>query len=143
MATQMPPRGSTFLLDTNTVAYILNGRSKTGRRHLAEIGENDRVAISAITEAEICYGLARKPEATRWRDAVEEFLAAVEILPWDSAAARSYGEIRAAMQSQGKALSAMDLLIAAHANATGATLVTSDKAFRSAKVKCVDWATDL
>jgi len=138
-------RGSLYLLDTNTVAYVLNGRSKAARRRLKGVGVDDRVAISAITEAEIRYGLEKKPEAARWKQAVEDFLAAVEILPWDSDAARAYGAMRAAMSAHGKTLSAMDLLIAAHAAAVDATLVTSDKAFRFAKGvrECVNWATDV
>jgi tRNA(fMet)-specific endonuclease VapC len=134
-----------YLLDTNTVAYVLNGRSRRARRRLAGVGEDDRVTISAITEAEIRYGLAKKAGAVRLNEAVEEFLGAVEILPWDSDAARVYGLMRAAMSAAGKTLSAMDMLIAAHAASAGATLVTSDKAFRHAKgiEEIVDWATDV
>jgi tRNA(fMet)-specific endonuclease VapC len=115
------------------------------RRRLAGLGEDDRVVISAMTEAEVRYGLAKKSGAVRLSEAVEEFLAAVEILPWDSDAARAYGAMRAAMSAAGKTLSAMDMLIAAHAASVEATLVTSDKAFRHAKglAGLVDWATDI
>lgn len=132
-----------YLLDTNTVAYIMNGRSKAARRRLAAV--DGRVAISVITEAEIRYGLCNKPEAVRWKQAVEEFLSAVEILPWDSDAAHVYGTMRSEMRAAGRALSAMDLLIAAHAAAVGATLVTNDKAFRFAPGlrECVNWASDI
>jgi tRNA(fMet)-specific endonuclease VapC len=134
-----------YLLDTNTAAYIINGRSQAARRKLAAIDDHDRVAISVITEAEIRYGLAKKPEATRWRMGMEEFLASVTILPWDSEAARVYGTMRAAMAAQGKTLTTMDLLIASHAAALGAVLVTSDKAFHQAEglFASVNWADDL
>src|SRR5258708_29558763 len=98
------------MLDTNTVAYIVDGRSKAARRKLAEVPQSFSVAISAITEAEIRYGLARKPEATRLRAAMEEFLSKVSILPWNSEVAHIYGRIRARM-SQGKTLASLDLLI--------------------------------
>ena len=137
--------GKRYLLDTNTVAYILNGRSRIVRKRLESLTEDDAVCISAITEAEIRYGLANKPHATRLREAVEDFLVAMEILPWDSDCARLYGEMRENLRSSGRTLSAMDLLIAAHAASVEATLVTSDKAFRFVKdyVALVDWATDI
>ncbi|HEX2917551.1 MAG TPA: type II toxin-antitoxin system VapC family toxin [Edaphobacter sp.] len=137
--------GTRYLLDTNTVAYVLSGRSRIARRRLEGLREDDVACISSITEGEIRYGLARKPAAARLREAVEDFLAAVEILPWDSECARVYGEMRADLTSSGRTLSAMDLLIAAHAASVEATLVTSDKAFRFVKdyVEVVDWATDV
>jgi tRNA(fMet)-specific endonuclease VapC len=135
----------TFLLDTSTFSYIATGRSAKARRMYEEVDPADTVAISTITEAEIYYGLAKKPEATRWRMGVEALLATVTILPWDSSAAREYGTMRAAMMAKGKALSAMDLLIAAHAACVGAVLVTGDQAFQHAEglYTSVNWADDV
>jgi tRNA(fMet)-specific endonuclease VapC len=137
--------GTRYLLDTNTVAYILNGRSRIARKRLESLSDDDAICISAITEAEIRYGLAKKPNATRLHEAVDDFLGAIEILPWDSDCARLYGEMRENLSSSGRTLSAMDLLIAAHAASVEATLVTSDKAFRFVKdyVGIVDWAADV
>lgn len=59
-------------------------------------------AISAVTEAELLFGAARKPEAVQLKVAVEEFLFLVEALPWDSKAARHYAEIRATLERHGK-----------------------------------------
>ncbi len=134
-----------YMLDTNTVAYIVDGRSKAARRKLAELPQSFSVAISAITEAEIRYGLARKPEATRLHAAMEEFLSKVIVLPWSSEVAHTYGRIRARMSAQGKTLSSLDLLIAAHAASLGAVLVTSDRAFQNAEglYSTVNWASDL
>ncbi len=134
-----------YMLDTNTVAYIVDGRSKAARRKLAEVPQSFSVAISAITEAEIRYGLARKPEATRLHAAMEEFLSKVSVLPWNSEVARTYGRMRARMSAQGKTLSSLDLLIAAHAASLGAVLVTSDRAFQNAEglYSTVNWASDL
>ncbi len=139
-------KGSTlYLLDTNMVGYIVSGRSQAARLTMVEMIDEFPIAISAITEAEMLYGLARKPEATRLRAAVEAFLSRVEILPWDSDAARAYGTLRARLSAAGKSLSAMDMLIAAHAVATDAVLVTRDAAFvQVASLRpVVDWATDL
>jgi tRNA(fMet)-specific endonuclease VapC len=103
------------------------------------------IAISAITEGELMYGLARKPEAVRLRAGIEALLASVQILPWDSQAARAYGTLRAQLTAAGKTLSNMDMLIAAQAMATDAILVTRDAAFSQVEAlhPVTNWATDL
>jgi tRNA(fMet)-specific endonuclease VapC len=135
------------LLDTNTLGYIVSGRSQAARAAMLEWAEQAPMTISAITEAEILYGLARRPEATRLRAAVEALLASVEILAWDSEAAMAYGtlRVRARLSAAGKSLSAMDMLIAAHAVATDAILVTRDAAFLQVEALrgVVNWATDM
>ncbi|MCU7816014.1 MAG: type II toxin-antitoxin system VapC family toxin [Candidatus Thiodiazotropha sp. (ex Rostrolucina anterorostrata)] len=85
------------------------------------------VCVSAITEAELLRGIAKKPEAKRLPIAVKEFLLRVEILPWD--AADTYAQLRSACENEGKPLGTMDMLIAAHSVAVGAVLITNDKAF--------------
>ena len=132
-----------FLLDTNMATYILSGRSPAARQTMREAQAYAKIAISAITHGEILFGLARKPEALRLRAAVDGLLGAVHILPWDAASA--YGKLRADLGAAGKTLAGLDLLIAAHALAMGATLVTHDRAFAHAAtfVEVVDWATDL
>jgi tRNA(fMet)-specific endonuclease VapC len=134
-----------YLLDTNTVGYIVSGRSRAARAAMIEGTDHARITISTITEAEILYGLAKRPEAKRLRAAVEALLASVEILAWDSAAAAAYGTLRARLTAAGKSLSAMDMLIAAHAVATDAILVTRDAAFLQMEWlrPAVNWATDL
>jgi tRNA(fMet)-specific endonuclease VapC len=135
----------TYLLDTSTFSHIATGRSPKARRMFEAVDPADTVAISTITEAEIYYGLAKKPEATRWREGVEALLGSMTVLPWDSHAARSYGTMRATMTAKGKTLSAMDLLIAAHAASVGAVLVTGDQAFQQAEDlhPSVNWTDDV
>jgi tRNA(fMet)-specific endonuclease VapC len=135
-----------YLLDTNTVSFLVNGRSPAVRTHYVEAeSQGARIAISAITEAELLFGLARRPEATRLKANFDRFFAAVELLAWDSTVARAYGDLRGELSGAGKSLALMDLLIAAHAIAAAATLVTHDKAFLEASpsLQVVDWATDL
>ncbi len=112
---------------------------------MAKVIAHSPIAISAVTEGEIHYGLARKPAATRLRAGVEALLATIQILPWDSEAARAYGTMRARMSLDGKALATLDLLIAAHAVAARAILVTRDTAFENAGAlhPVVNWATDV
>ena len=99
-----------------------------------------QLAISAVTEGELRFGLARRPEATRLRQVVEEFLLRVAILPWDSDAAHHYGHLRASLERDGQPMGNLDTLIAAHALATSSVLVTNDHAFsRIKKLKVEDW----
>jgi tRNA(fMet)-specific endonuclease VapC len=136
------------MLDTNMVSYILKGKSPKARRRLEEVSNDDEVCISAITEAEIRYGLAKRPMRVEAREEIERFLKTIEIQPWDSEAAFHYGELRAEIEAKGKSLANMDMLIAAHAAAVGAVLVTNDKAFAHADGEhglfaTVNWADDL
>ena len=132
----MPTR---YLLDTNTVSYILKGNIPRVRERLAKLAMA-QVAISVITEAELRFGVVRRPEATRLRIAVEEFLLRVDVLPWDSEAARQYANVRAALERAGASMGNLDLMIAAHALAAQAILVTNDRAFsRIKQLKIQDW----
>ena len=89
----------------------------------------ERLSVSSITQGELRYGLARKPGAVNLQTAVREFLMRVEVLAWDSAAATRYGALRAALELCGTLLGNLDTLIAAHALAMDAVLVTNDQAF--------------
>jgi tRNA(fMet)-specific endonuclease VapC len=136
---------SLFMLDTNMVSYIAKGHSKAARTRMLNLKEDEVVCLSAITEAEVRYGLAKRPEATLLRERMEWFLAAVKILPWGRDEANVYGTLRAKLESSGKTLGNMDMQIAAHAIALGAVLVTNDKAFAQVDdLRAIaNWATDL
>ncbi len=134
-----------YLLDTNTASYLISGRSPAARSSYLAMEAEAGLAISSISEAEIRFGLHKRPEATRLRSACEEFFAAIQILPWDSNAAQAYGKLRAGMNAVGRSLSLMDLLIASQALAANAILVSHDGAFKHLApfLDVVDWATDL
>jgi tRNA(fMet)-specific endonuclease VapC len=116
-----------YLLDTNIVSHLIKGHPVVSQR-IVEVPMAS-LGISVITEAELYYGLAKRPEAKRLHLVVEEFLKRVDVLPWDSAIVKNYGFIRAEMERQGKNLAPLDLLIAAHALSEDAVFVTNDKAF--------------
>ena len=98
------------------------------------------VCISAVTAGELAFGLAKRPQALALREAVNEFLRRVEVMPWDAAVAQTYGTLRAALDKNGTPLAALDLQIAAHALHVNATLVSNDKAFAQVSVLAVeDW----
>jgi tRNA(fMet)-specific endonuclease VapC len=129
-----------YLLDTNTASYAIKGNVARVREQLLKIAMAD-VGISVITEAELRFGVARLPSAIRLKDLVEEFLLRVEVLPWNSAAANHYAEIRAALERSGNPMGNMDMLIAAHALSVEAVLVTHDRVFRRVKgLKIEDWS---
>jgi tRNA(fMet)-specific endonuclease VapC len=133
----MPVR---YLLDTNSASYIIKGNIPRVRERLLRVPMAE-VAISAFTEAELRFGVVRRPEATRLKIAVEEFLLRVEVLPWGSEAAHAYAQIRAALEREGTPMGNLDMMIAAQALAARAELVTSDRVFGRVKgVKVEDWS---
>ena len=133
---KMPVR---YLLDTNTVSYIIKGNRPRVRERLLKVAMAE-VGISVITEAELLFGVARRAEATQLKVVVEEFLLRVEVLPWNSDAAQQYANIRAVLESIGEPMGNLDLMIAAHALALGIVLVTNDAVFRRVKgLKIEDW----
>lgn len=113
-----------YLLDTNICIYIINRRPPGVFDHFTglHIGE---IAISSITGAELVFGVAKSGSA-RNREALDKFLAPLEILPFDEIAMRRYGELRSHLESRGTPIGALDMLIAAHALAEGATLITNN-----------------
>jgi tRNA(fMet)-specific endonuclease VapC len=106
---------------------------------MAKVPRNS-VCISSVSEAELRYGLAKVPAATKLKTLVGRFLLAVEILAWDSDAAKHYGILRAQLERDGMTMGNLDMMIAAHALAEGCTLVSNDGAFARVKnLKLADW----
>lgn len=118
-----------YLLDTNAVSMAVHRRSSALDRRMDQIGV-DGIAISSITYGKIVYGLEWKAEARRLARSMGDFLREIMVLPWTEATGDLYGKLRADMRRSGISLQPLDLLIAAHALEAGATLVTSDVAFR-------------
>jgi tRNA(fMet)-specific endonuclease VapC len=133
------------MLDTNAVSYLVHKRSLKMKARIDALDAGDTVAISVITEAEVRFGLALKPEARTLAKTVEFVMAGLTILPWNSHAARAYALFRAENQRLGLATGSLDMLIAAHAIAAHAVLVTSDRAISKlvGDLVTVNWADDL
>jgi tRNA(fMet)-specific endonuclease VapC len=121
----MSPR---YLLDTNVISHIMQGRDALLLARLTQVPVG-QVVISSITLAELEYGLHRKGQPVRLRNALTQVLLRMDVLPWDEAVATCYGELCATLETQGINLSDFDMMIAAHAVAVNATLVSRDKAF--------------
>jgi tRNA(fMet)-specific endonuclease VapC len=130
---------SLYLLDTNTVSLSLRGQA-VGVVERLRATERDNVAISVVTAMELRFGIAKNP-TTRVRRVVEEFLNVIAVRPIDRNVEKVYGELRAALEKQGRPIGALDTIIAAHAVALGAVLVTNNrKEFRRVRgLRCEDW----
>ena len=117
-----------YLLDTNVVSHIMQGRDAALLVRLTQLPVG-QVVLSSVTLAELEYGVHRKGQPERLRNALAQVLLRMDVLPWDANAATCYGSLCATLESQGINLSDFDMMIAAHAAAVDATLVSRDKAF--------------
>lgn len=112
------------MLDTNIVSDLLRNPDGSAAKHIAEVGP-DAICVSIITAAELRYGCAKKGSA-KLLAYVEAILESVQVLAFDVPADAEYGGIRAELEAAGKTIGPNDLLIAAHAYAAGAVLVTDN-----------------
>jgi tRNA(fMet)-specific endonuclease VapC len=117
-----------YMLDTNVVSHIMQGRDAELLTRLTEVPVGQAV-MSSVTLAELEYGLHRKGQPVRLRNALTQVLLRMDVLPWDEDVATCYGEFCATLEAQGINLSDFDMMIAAHAVALDVTLVSRDKAF--------------
>lgn len=129
-----------YMLDTDTLVFVVRG-SKANRgqsshgnsarrimdRVRAHLETGARVGVSAVTVSELEYGAARSARPEKERRAVTKILAPFELFDYDAVCVpRVYGRVRRQLSSQGTPIGSMDLMIAAHALALEATLVTNN-----------------
>lgn len=113
-----------YLLDTNIVSDLIRNPQGKAAQRIAKVGE-ERVCTSVIVAAELRYGCA-KSGSPRLTKAVEDLLLELAVLPFETPADAEYGNIRASLEAAGRPIGGNDLLIAAHARAVGATMVTAN-----------------
>lgn len=113
------------MLDTNAVSLLIKD-SQPLMNKVDEVNMS-QLSISSVTLGEINFGLAKKGNL-RLQAIVQRFIRHVDVLPWDEDVADFYGKLKAELLRQGKVLSPLDMMIAAHAFAVNATLITNDKA---------------
>jgi tRNA(fMet)-specific endonuclease VapC len=113
-----------YLLDTNTVIYVLKKRPlavlKTFNTHASHM------AISSITLAELFHGAEKSARVDDNLRTIEDFSSRLELLTYGAKAAQHYGSIRTALEKKGKTIGVNDLHIAAHARSEGLILVTNN-----------------
>jgi tRNA(fMet)-specific endonuclease VapC len=130
-----------YMLDTNIVSDLLRNPQGNAAKRVARIGD-DSICTSIIVAAELRYGCL-KSGSRRLVKAVEDLLDEITILPFDVPADARYGEIRSKLEVSGQPIGSNDLLIAAHAQAVGAIVVTAntDEFKRVAGLKVENWLT--
>ena len=116
------------MLDTNVISHIMQGRDAELLARLTQLPMG-QVVMSSVTLAELEYGLHRKGQPVRLKNALTQVLLRMDVLPWDEQVATCYGEFCCTLEAQGIKLSDFDMMIAAHAVAVNAILVSRDKAF--------------
>ena len=113
-----------YLLDTNIVIYVIKRRPLQA---LEIFNRNaGRMAISAITLAELQHGAEKSSNPAANLAVVEDLCSRLEVLPYGAKAAQHYGSIRATLEKQGQTIGVNDLHIAAHARSEGLTLVSNN-----------------
>ena len=113
-----------LMLDTSIASAIISQRVDLDRR-LEQLAQADW-CISAITRAELKFGVIRRPAATKLARLVDGFLQAARTEPFDERAADEHGRLRAELERQGIGIGVADELIAAHALSLGAAIVTDN-----------------
>lgn len=113
-----------YLLDTNIVIYVIKRRPLPALEIFNQ--QHGRMAVSAITLAELAHGAEKSSDVARNIAVVEDFMSRLAVLPYDDKAAWHYGNIRAVLEKQGQPIGINDLHIAAHARSSGLTLVTNN-----------------
>jgi tRNA(fMet)-specific endonuclease VapC len=128
-----------YMLDTNVISDLIKNPKGKAAKRIARVGENN-ICTSIIVAAELRYGCARKG-SDRLLKSVEDLLAEIDVLPFESPADVEYGNIRSELENAGKPMGANDFLIAAHAAAVNATIVTAnvDEFKRVRGLKVENW----
>lgn len=113
-----------YLLDTNIISSLIRDPAGPAARHVERVGHR-LICTSVIVAAELRYGCARKGSA-KLSAKVASLLETIPVLPLDIPADKAYGGIRAELDAAGEPIGGNDLLIGAHAQALGLTLVTDN-----------------
>ena len=106
-----------YMLDTNILIKLKD------RMRLEKV---DDICISAITYAELEFGVSKSQNQEKNRKAPLTVMSGITVVPFDADAARTYGDIRASLESKGNMIGPNDTLIAAHAKSLNLTLVTNN-----------------
>ncbi len=119
--------GQLFMLDTDTCIFLMRGESLALAARVQSVPLQQQV-MSAVTFAELTYGVQASAAAKRKQNqsVLDRLVLHLSVLDWPQDAAKHYAEIRADLKKRGAQLGAADLMIAAHARAMGAIVVTNN-----------------
>jgi tRNA(fMet)-specific endonuclease VapC len=130
-----------YLLDTNICIYIINEKPSKVLRKFEQYPVYE-FGISSITQAELQYGIEKSKNKKTNQDALDEFLLPLTILPFHGKKlVACYGKIRASLESKGRTIGPLDMLIAAHALSLDLTIISNNiKEFsRIPRLKSENW----
>lgn len=114
-----------YMLDTDIASYVIKSRYPEIQDRLAQL-DASHVCISAVTRAELMFGLKRLPGEHRLQVLARRFLKTVKVLPWAEDAADFYAEIRHQLSTERQQIGDLDMMVAAHSLAVAAILVTNN-----------------
>jgi len=114
-----------YLLDTNICIYIIKKKPLSVFEKIQLLQIND-IGISAITLAELEYGVSKSSSFERNKIALLKFIAPLVILPFTEKAAKTYGQLRAFLEKTGQIIGILDLFIGSHAKSENLILVTNN-----------------
>ena len=112
-----------FMLDTDSCIALIKRKPNSILRRLTSLSPGE-AGISAISLAELRYGVAKSAQREKNGLALDEFLLPLEVADFDEPTAESYGIVRAALEKAGTPIGPLDTQIGAHALSLGATLIT-------------------
>jgi tRNA(fMet)-specific endonuclease VapC len=114
------------MLDTDIASYVI--KDYAGAHVLVKLKalRPDEICVSALTRAELLFGLKGLPFNSRLHIGVKKFLNSVQVLPWPIESAEFYAEIRHELTKSGNLIGEIDMLIASHAITADAVLVTNN-----------------
>ncbi|MFC6445659.1 type II toxin-antitoxin system VapC family toxin [Shinella zoogloeoides] len=112
-----------YMLDTNMCIYLMKNQPEAVARRFAACQVGD-VVMSAITYAELQYGVAVARDPAREGGNLKDLVELIPVLPFDRLAGDAYGPARLATRERRS--DHLDKLIAAHAIAADAVLVTNN-----------------
>jgi tRNA(fMet)-specific endonuclease VapC len=113
-----------YMLDTNICIYVIKRRPAELREQFNRLA--GQICISMITLAELYYGVKKSARRIQNLQAVEQFVARLEALPFSAEAAAHYGQVRAELERAGQPAGPHDMLIGAHARSAGLIIVTNN-----------------
>jgi tRNA(fMet)-specific endonuclease VapC len=144
-----------YLFDTDLLIFMVRGLKATNRRarnrqQAAKLmdrcrkaqGAGDSVGLSAVTVSELEFGARKSGNYDDEIAAVRKVLTPFDLFSYDAVSCpQHYGRLRHALEAKGQAIGSMDMLIAAHALALNAALVTNNDArfSRVAGMRVVNW----
>lgn len=114
-----------YMLDTNICSYIIRNKPVNIKEKLQEVEKEHTVALSSIVVAELLYG-ATKKGSPKLLQVVNSFIDNFIIYDYSKISSKSYAEVRTKLEKKGQIIGANDLLIASHALALDALLVTNN-----------------